>query len=139
MENKRSGFLTTLCILTFIGSGLGLIGALFSIMGSSFLPFLSLDGEGMMWLGVGNILACGLCLYGALSMWKLKMLGYWLYFVGSLVSLIVSILTKLETDKALAVLSPALASPSGWGGLIFSFLIIAAFVVMYSLNKKQLS
>ena len=39
--------------------------------------------------------------------------------VGSLVSLIVSILTKLETDKALAVLSPALASASGWCGLIF--------------------
>jgi hypothetical protein len=144
MENKRSGFLTTLCILTFIGSGFGLIGSVLSIVGSSALSFLTggllgLPAELMMWLGVGNLLAAALCLYGAISMWKLKMLGYWLYLGGSVVSLIVSVITKLQTDKFLAVFSPELAGASSWGSVIFSFVIIGAFVGMYSVNKKHLS
>jgi hypothetical protein len=143
MENKRSGFLTTLCILTFIGSGFGLIGSVLSIVGSSALSFLTggllgLPAELMMWLGVGNLLAAALCLYGAISMWKLKMLGYWLYLGGSVVSLIVSVITKLQTDKFLATFSPELASSSGWGGVIFGVVIIGLFVGLYTMNKKQL-
>jgi hypothetical protein len=39
MENttKRPSFLTVLCILTFIGSGLGIVGNLLMLVGDSFL------------------------------------------------------------------------------------------------------
>ena len=36
-ENSRPQFLTVLCILTFIGSGLGILGSLLSLVGVGML------------------------------------------------------------------------------------------------------
>ena len=64
---KRPGFLTTLCILTFIGSGLGVLGGILGLVGSSALATLVPAGSGVV-SSVAGLIASGLCLFGAIQM-----------------------------------------------------------------------
>jgi hypothetical protein len=147
-------FLKVLCILTFIGAGLGLLSALYgtftvqasldSLEKSSEVfkqmksPMGDLSGQieaikkyGLI-SNIINLLANGLCLLGALMMWKLKKVGYFLYIGG----------------HALAFTSSFLMMGSGnSGGLFGSMMIlamviqlifVAAFIIMYGVNYKHL-
>lgn len=151
---QRPEFLKVLCILTFIGCGIGIV---FSIVGfiaaqAAGVMMGMADGmaEGMsgsdmssipgmeeamettnvamkyayVLLGVG-IAGALLCLVGALQMWKMKKNGFYIYVVGELVP---------------PVLSTVLMGMSAMGLLgVLSLIIPIGFTVMYALNLKHLS
>jgi hypothetical protein len=114
---QRPQFLTVLCILSYIGCGLAIIGGLMSIGKIS---------------GIINLLAALICLYGVLQMWKLKKMGFYLYLIGEITPMIVGIATL------------GFAGIFSFGGGFFA--IIAGlmmifpvlFIILYGLNFKHL-
>ena len=119
-ENKRPVFLTVLCILTFVGSGLALLFALIGLVAAGAIESFAASIPGMPDLGdVGiftqiiRILLYAGSLFGAIMMLKLKKLGFYLYVVANVVLLVMSF---------------------GIMGLV----ITAGFIVMYGLNFKAM-
>lgn len=127
MENEnvptsRPGMLTALCILTFIGSGLNLLFSLLLLVLSGTISALLADipgfGEAMaalpVWKLILLVLLAATSLYGAITMWKLKKMGFYIYAGAQVVMLAISF---------------------GILGLIFTVL----FIVLYYLNMKHMS
>jgi len=116
---KRPTFLTVLCILTFIGSGLGL---LFSIIGvvaagalsgiASKLPMSTVADVGMG-KSIAILVMYAGSLFGAIQMWNLKKLGFFIYAIANIILLVLNF---------------------GIWGLVFT----AAFIVMYAVNLKYM-
>ena len=127
-EKKRPVFLTILCILTFVGSGLGVLFGLLGIIGASFMGSLmdSIPGMGAAmggttaYIGVGVALAAA-SLYGAIMMWKLKKTGFYIYTGANIIGAILPIVWL------------------GVGFAFMSFLWPVVFIVLYALNLKHLS
>ncbi len=126
-EGSRPTFLTVLCILTFIGSGLTALLLLLGLVAAgaasgvlSSIPGMSDIGG----LGTGYfliVLALALAsLYGAIMMWQLKKMGFYLYSGANVIALIVPIFM-------------ASSDFSVWG-LVFT----ALFIILYGLNLKHL-
>ena len=159
----RPTFLTVLCILTFVGSGFGVLGGIFALLGSSFLASFAPGAGGSIIWAVLSLIASGLCLFGAIQMWSLKKIGYFLYLGGSLIAIVVTIINAMATSATVSSMSSrmneinsglgneyaarneeamnAVGSVAGgfaWAGAIFGILITIAFVIMYSANKKHL-
>ena len=115
---QRPVFLSVLCILTFIGSGLGILFNLLGIFGigalSNFMSAYGVEGgeTGVLKL-VLMLVFSGASLYGAIMMWSLKKLGFYLYVAAQVL---------------------IVAFGFGWLALIFS----ALFIVLYGLNLKHL-
>jgi len=114
--NQRPTFLTVLCILTFIGSGLGLLFGLIGLVAAgaieSFAEYLP-GVSGGIFKSIISLVLVAASLYGAIQMWKLKKLGFYIYAAANVILLIM-----------------------GFG--IFSLIITAAFIVMYYLNLKAM-
>ena len=125
-EKKRPVFLTVLCILTFVGSGLGLLTSLLMVVGVGALMDMlggfggGVMGGGVAYFGVSAALAAA-SLYGAIMMWKLKKTGFYLY-AGS--NVIAAILPIVWLGAGFAIM-----------GLIWPI----AFIVLYGLNLKHMS
>ena len=124
---KRPVLLTVLCILTYIGSGLGILGGLLMVIGAGgALSFLGRipgfgGGGGLMSYSIVSLLLAVVLLFSAIQMWKLKKLGFYLY----------------ATVKVIGFILPIV-----WLGLPFnivSLIIIAVFIVLYGLNLKAMS
>jgi len=139
-NNKNSGerpqFLTVLCILTFIGSGLGLLGGLLGLVGFGAIGSDFGGGYGggplsIVWtlFGLG---AAGLCLFGAIKMWNLELQGFMLYAVGCGIAIIVSIL------NVFTMYVPDFMAMSIYFGAFIGVAINVAFVLMYNANKYAL-
>jgi len=116
---KRPAFLTVLCILTFIGSGLVLLGGLLVILAGAALSefFASIPG---MTQATGNIMPLiisvvfsAVSLFGAIMMWQLKKLGFYIYVAAQVIMVAFSFSVM---------------------GLIFTLL----FIVLYFLNFKHM-
>lgn len=145
---KRPQFLTVLCILTFIGSGLAFIGAIwgyFSIKASATLleNMGSAEGDtyGMMSgmqetmmkavenavpnMIIGLVFSL-LCLYGALQMWKLKRMGFFVYCIG-------------EITPAIAAFFLGGGGLIGGAGAIVGLLIAIIWIVLYAVNLKHMN
>lgn len=143
-------FLKVLCILTFVGSGIGVLGALIGLATSG----LANDGFRMMehmdngifgdfgfnieqmikwqkYMNFANLGGSLLCLTGALLMWRLKKTGYFLYVPGVLIPLVVSAI-------GMQYIMTGFMASMGIIGVFISGLIAAAFIVMYGLNFKHL-
>lgn len=146
---KRPTFLTVLCILTFIGSALALISAVygyFSIRSSAALFDTSMsgmdgmEGSGMMSelqqtmqkavenalpnLIIGVVCAL-LCLFGAIQMWKQLKMGFYIYCVGELVPPIAGFI--LGAGGML-----------GSASAIIAMLFAAIWVTLYAVNLKHM-
>lgn len=123
---KRPGFLTVLCILTFIGSGLGVLGSLLLLVGAgAILSFLdSMGGAAGTGGGMGYIIAllilAAASLFGAIQMWKLKKMGFFIYAGAGVVGIVLPLLF-------------------GMGFSTVGAIITIAFIVMYYLNVKHMS
>lgn len=160
VENKRPTFLTVLCILTFIGSGLGVLGGLLTLVGSSALATFApvAGGASIIW-SILSLAASALCLFGAIQMWQLKKLGFKLYLVGSLIAIIITIVNTITLTSATGAMSSemdklssefsnqseqamnaasGIMSGAAWGSAIFGIIITIAFVLMYNANRKYL-
>jgi len=126
-EEGRPTFLTVLCILTFIGSGLsalflliGLVaaGALTSWLGN--IPGMGdMGGLGSGYLVIVLVLALA-SLYGAIMMWKLKKMGFYLYSGANVIALVVPIIMASGKFS------------------FFGLIITALFIILYGLNLKHL-
>jgi len=119
VKSERPTFLSVLCVLTFIGSGLSLLGYLFTAVFSTLLgslldsiPSFLLPDIGIT-SGIIGLVAAAASLYGAIKMWKLEKIGFYLYTAAQVVMLVLS-----------------------FG--IFGFILTALFVVLYGLNLKHL-
>lgn len=141
-NGQRPQFLTVLCILTFIGSGLGLLGGLLGLVGSSALSSFMPAGS-TLWLILG-LISSGLCLYGAVQMWGLKKQGLMLYFAGTGLYIIIALIqaatykNPLEDLQIDGVDYSSLGGGSIWGSTIFGIVIAIAFAAMYNRNKEAL-
>lgn len=139
----RPTFLTVLCVLTFIGVAWGLISSvsgyftsaaaskMMESAGSEMQNVPGMDAltamakyAGLL-LGV-NIIGNLLCLVGALQMWKLKKLGYYVYILGQVIPLGTSV---------------ALIGASIFAGiaLLAGAIVPVLFIVLYGLNLKHMS
>ena len=153
-EAKRPTFLTVLCILTFIGSGLGVLGGILGLLGSSVLATFAPAG-GTVLVSVLSLLASVLCLFGAIQMWGLKKMGFMLYLGGSVLSLIVGIMNAMTVGAAMDEINEMtadmggemsqvndamsnVASTAAWTGFAMSLVVTLVFVLMYNANRKHL-
>lgn len=130
-KGERPTFLTVLCILTFIGSGLGVLGGLMGLAGSQMLARFAPVGDLMIVTLIG-LVAAGLCLFGAIQMWGLKKMGFTLYVAGSGISIIMSIVNVLSMGN----LGPFAGAI--WTGLFIGIGINVAFILMYNANRSAL-
>lgn len=123
-SGKRSGFLTVLCILTFIGSGLGTLGGLLMTVGMGAImesiPGMGAAlGGGTAYFAVATVLAAG-SLFGAIKMWKLQKQGFFIYAGANVLGIILPLIFGL---------------PFSAMGAVFPIL----FIVLYYLNVKHMS
>jgi len=120
VKTERPVFLTVLLILTFIGSGLGL---LFGIIGlftagsaSSFMSGIPGMPTATLTTGmvISSIILSAASLAGAILMWQLKQIGFYLYTLAQIVALIITF---------------------NWFALVISVI----FVVLYAIHLKYMS
>lgn len=148
-HNKRPAFLMVLCILTFVGSGLGIFGAIINLLTTDLFtgqsasafsqlgntPFGDVNLEEMMkyskYSQILNLVACLFCLAGAIIMFKLKKAGFYLYVVGALVAILGAFVGTRGLNSGFFASMGALV-------IVISILINGAFVVMYGLNLKHM-
>lgn len=148
-DNKRPMFLTVLCILTFIGAGFGVLGGIIGLamMSTTEKIFnasndilsntdMGMDLEQMYrWTKISqllNIVGSLLCLAGALFMWKLKRIGFYIYIPGQVLPLIGSFMTMNS------MLGGGPFAGLGMGMTFFAMIFPIAFVIMYGLNLKHM-
>ncbi|MGD0711717.1 MAG: hypothetical protein ABR968_11140 [Bacteroidales bacterium] len=141
---KMPGFLKVLCILSFVGIGLGFISAIYNIFTfqSTIDAMKSLNGllggtdlgssiDALIKYGqivyIINAVCVIICLIGVLMMWKLKKTGFYIYLVGEIAPAIFSF-ALLGGFGALGTMAMVM-------GLIFPI----AFIIMYGLNLKHMS
>lgn len=148
---KRPMFLKVLCILTFVGSGLGILGGLWGFSGASTdmivesvkhsrevqgVTTVFNEAEYAQWYfysSVAGLIGSLACLTGALLMWKLKKIGYFIYLPGYMIPFIVSIVALPHMDVGVEM--------SGFIGAVsvaFNGLIMLAFFIMYGVNVKHM-
>jgi hypothetical protein len=116
-NSTRPTFLTVLCILSFIGCGLAVLG--------SFATITKLTG-------ILGLVAALVCLYGVIQMWKLKKMGFWIYLVGEIAPIIITAVT-VGVAGLFTFAGGFTAIMIGLGS-IFTI----AFIIMYALNLKHM-
>lgn len=132
---KRPTFLTVLCILTFIGSGLSLISNLFWVLFyEPLMDVLSQNPNEMFqevynsllttsrWLFFVDLMLCISSVFGAIFMYKLKRIGFHLYTVSNILLVLTPVF--FTEDQGINFL-----------GLIF---ISVPFIILYGLHYKHL-
>lgn len=157
IQSARPVFLTVLCILTFIGSGLAIIGSSFSYLtadtraalirramedtkdkideagaGNSGIAEKMIAGtskmeepENLKKNALSGIVAAVCTLGGAIFMFRLKKAGYWLYILGTAISIAGPL--YIFGGNLISMLSTVLIGIIG-----------IVFVVLYGLNLKYL-
>ncbi|MEY4659375.1 MAG: hypothetical protein RJB36_1141 [Bacteroidota bacterium] len=136
----RPTFLTVLCILTWVGSGIGLISGLIGIIGASALEGIDMGDsalnatmENAKMIQYASLVCIILCIVGSVMMWQMKKTGFYLYLVGELAPLALSFLMLGSIGAASGLAGGAMAA----AGAIAAIFPIA-FVVMYALNLKHM-
>lgn len=153
---KLPGMLNVLTILTYIGCALAAIGAIYSyftisasykliegyssvteglsgsenkavqsIMSGS-LDLVKKQYENRMMIMLLALVGVALCFYGAMQMRNLKKQGYLIYVVGELIPLV---------SYAIFI---GFGSLFGGIGMIFTTLIAAVFIILYTTQRKEL-
>jgi hypothetical protein len=84
-KGERSRILSVLCIMTFIGSTLGLIAGVYGLNSFTFDFLPSMEGalvQKSRNYGLVSIISAVLTLIGASMMWDLNRSGFWMYLIG---------------------------------------------------------
>lgn len=148
---KRPETLNVISILTFVGSGIAILGQIYSffkaqstydqivqnqdkldqapdfvkkLMGSDPVGTARKTLETRTPMLILIIVASVLCIYGALQMRQLKKIGFPIYVIGELLPIVAYYI---------------FIGPMGIFTLIFSLLINGAFIIMYATQLKHLS
>ena len=129
---QRPTLVTVLCILSFIGSGLSILSYLLLTVGAgaimSFLDNIPGMGEALAGSGIGAGTAFLLLmlifnigtLFGAIMMWKMKKIGFWIYSGSFVVQFILPMIMASGPFR------------------IFLLIVMAAFIVLYGINLKHM-
>lgn len=148
---KRPAFLTVLCILTFIGSGWGILSAF-----AQKDPGLEAYAGYYYWVSL--LLSAG-TLFGAIQMWQLKKMGLWIWTACEVISVV--LMWVVMKGYVASLLSPAVDDAIAQGGneelvnaaanlgagmiegVVNTTLMVgsgfaAVFVVLYWVNAKHL-
>lgn len=150
---KATGMLNVLTILTFIGSGIGILGSIWQFINADKSVaemekamndpnFAQMPGfvKGMMspeMLEIAKaqaankipvlligLIGAALCVYGAMEMRKLKMQGYFVYLLGEILPLLAMVI----------ILGTGVVTGMFWFGVA----IVALFVILYTTQRSQL-
>lgn len=144
----RAQLLTVLCILTFIGAGLSIVGSLIGfsqwsiqkgidvmheMIANSFDPDSFSKTEFLKWSYYSNLtslISGTICLSGALMMWNLNKIGLYIYIFGWFLQITISIfaMPHLYTSDAIS---------SGIIALVFNVLLMGAFIILYGTQLKR--
>jgi hypothetical protein len=149
-EGTRPVFLQVLCILTFVGAGLGILSGFIGIL---MMGTMEVMVEGMAtvaqdmpgdvenefldsyrWMKiaqVGSLVGNVLCLVGALVMWRMNKIGYFVYILGQALPIAGAFLTMNN-------IAGGIFSGFGFAGVVLMSLIPIAFIIMYGLNYKYM-
>lgn len=152
---KRPTFLTVLCILTFIGSGWGIISSL--AMSSP-----ELDAYAGYYKWVSALLCVG-TLVGAFQMWGMKKMGLYVWTACEVISVVLmwvvikgflaSIMDPATNETATEVMSSELGKELGGAlassansvvegamnmALMIGSIFPAVFIILYWINAKHL-
>ena len=148
------GSLNTLTILTFIGSGIGLLSSIYgfvsakksyetmeevqgsdafekmpnfmkNMMGPDALEAARRAYENRFPILILSLVGLALCVYGAMQMRHLKKQGYYLWLIGEILPLIT------------IVVFMGIGALTGIGGII-GLVIVLLFIVLYSTQLKYL-
>ena len=146
-SGKRPMFLQVLCILTFVGAGLGIAQSLFTIFIVGAFdnamntladldsgPFVDEFQNSYRWTKISyilNLVGSLLCLAGALIMWRLRKYGYFIYVLGQLLPLIGSFMV-------MNAFSTGFLGGLGFIGLALGAIFPIGFIIMYGLNLKHM-
>ena len=155
---KRPTFLTVLCILTFIGSGWGVLSQLFSLLftnlvdvsaqteqlntmmdnmesgaGTSFLSGILSSSQEVMQatmmhaksIAVISLVLSLLSLCGAILMFSLRRIGFYIYTVAQL--LLLFVVPYFAGFSMIVVM-----------GMLFSAVFTVVFIILYALNLKAM-
>lgn len=141
-SQKRPAFLTVLCILTFVGSGLTMLYSFFmwisftaaERMFDAFGDMGDVQDESFRMFGwlkflmLTYLISAVLCVAGAIFMMFMRKIGFYIYIVGQIAPLVV-----------LGVMLGAnVQNEFGMAGMVFTAIFPVGFIVMYGLNFKYL-
>jgi len=146
---KMTDMINVLTILTFIGCGLGIIGSFWTfakakttyetlssanldqmpdfvkkLSGGDILESARRSYELRVPILLLTLIACGLCLAGAIQMRKLRKSGFTIYTIGELLPIIFTVVLMGSSATGL--------------GAIFGYCIAILFVVLYATQLKYL-
>lgn len=150
---KATGMLNVLTILTFIGSGIQLLGGVWQylsadksvaemeklmndpnmanmpgfmkgLMSPEALQLAKLQAANKLPILALNVIGAIICIYAALEMRKLKKQGYLLYVVGELLPMIGMVI----------LIGTGIMTGAFWFGIA----IAALFIILYTTQRKQL-
>jgi len=147
-KGARPSFLTVLCILTFVGAGLGILYNFFTLFWVSttegiFSSITEFDDSGELnnsftnayrwikWGIVAGVVGNLICLAGAIVMWTMRKIGFYIYVVGQGIPIVVTVLSYGSTFGGDF-------GAFGFIGLAISLVFPIGFIVMYGLNYKYL-
>ena len=136
---KRPTFLTVLCILTFIGSGWGVLGSIFNFFTAdvingdlymetynSMVGDIESDPYGLTQSIVDmNLVLSLISLLGAILMFNLRRIGFFLYTAAQILMLFV-----MPYFAGFGFLTLVQMTLSG--------IVTLAFVIMYAVNLKHM-
>ena len=154
---KRPAFITVLCILTFVGAGIGLLSSLFSLftlgqlqstmdtfdrIGSGFNDSDNDLTDVYKWQKIQvylSLLGNGMCLAGALLMWKLKKAGFFIYVPGQIIPFFGAVMVFTSMSGMMdSTIGGGFFGMASALGLIFAAIFPLAFIIMYGVNLKHL-
>jgi len=157
---KRPIFLTVLCILTFVSCGLTFVTDVYGLLtakqqqeslekslkvmdqlqSNDQMPELfgtMTDGAAKMaeWTTTAHYLSLGnvfICLAGALLMWRLRKMGYFIYIFGQILPFISLVgMYSVVQDVPLLGLGTIISG-------VFLGIFAIAFIIMYGVNVKHM-
>jgi hypothetical protein len=145
VEAKRPTFLTVLCILTFIGSGWGILSSL-AFQDETISEYAGYYYWVVLLLNVGT-------LYGAIQMWKMQKMGLYIWTIAELLAVV--LMWVVVKGAIAAIVGAATDDIEAAGGtvvtgandlvqaamnmvLILGTIFPAVFVLLYWLNAKHL-
>ena len=122
---ERPGFLTVLCILTFIWSGIAILGSLLGMLGMGALMsmFGGAAAGGSLYM-IAILIVTIVSLFGAIQMWGLNKKGFTYYAAANGIGLIMPYVFGF---------------PFVFSSFMIGLLITGGFIVMYYLNIKHMS
>jgi len=122
-STERPTFLTVLCILTWVGSGIGLISSIIN-MSQPFTP---------IWYTLALIAINAATAYAAWMMWNLNKQGLMIYTAAEVLGIILPFVFVYAILGGSGPIAAAMAST-----VLLASIFPIAFIVMYWVNAKHL-